>query len=173
MKLFEKNSRQGAKNAKVIIAIFIAAILITGCSMEPEDNIGTLHGVWYFNSGGYEGIVIIDIVNRTIIYEDTYIADIINYPDFKAKNGVLILKFTSYKKWELSEENWQLVNDENSIGKFGALYWINLQSNTVRMSDAYIEGTHVLRNTEEEANTSFTLDKTGDYITVWGGPYYK
>ena len=154
----------------LLFFIFLS-IMIISCQEQPEDSVGTLHGVWYFNSGGWEDYIVIDIMEKTILYYNNYKAEIVNSPDFKAANGVLIIKFTKY--WETDWNTFETEETDKYNGKFGALYWKDLKSSSISMSDAYSGYTHTMFDSESQAKTNFTLDKTGDYISAWGGPYYK
>jgi len=170
-----RGSRECVKFVKrvscLVIFILLTGFMFSACQEAEEESIGNLHGVWYFNSGGWEDYIVIDIMEKTILYYNNYEAEIVNSPDFKAANGVLVVKFTNY--WETDWTTYETTETDQYNGKFGALYWKDLKSNSVSMSDAYTGYTHTMFDTESQAKTNFTLDKTGNYISAWGGPYYK
>jgi len=122
----------------------------------------------------------------TIVYEENYEGDIVNFPDYTAPNGVLIFKFTKYweTNWEMIDpngdfedmNNWTSTTEETDKhnGKFGAVYWRDLKVGSVRMADAYSGFTHVILPDIATAHTNFTLERTGEYVD-WSitGTYTK
>jgi hypothetical protein len=151
------------------LALILAAILFMGCQPEPEIiDEPYLNGVWINNSGGYVTTIKIDTSKNTIEYVDSYEGKIVNSPHYDAINGVLIIEFTKYCDFMDHPPK----NDHSSVGKFGAMYWKDLSSKQVFLSDAYTGFTHTMFNTLKEAEENFTLDNAGNYID-WSyvGPY--
>ena len=159
-----------------IALLCLLAVLFMGCNAEPEDN-GNLNGTW---SDGW-GTVTINTSAKTIKYENSYEGKIANSPDYAAANGVLIIEFTKYwdVTWVEVNGDWLPEAEETDKynGKFGAMYWANLTDDSVILSDAGTGGfddyEHTMFDTLEEAKTSFTLDKAGDYAFLSGTPYTK
>ena len=160
--------RKIARNVFFLFAVlcFSAVLLFTGCDTKPDDEPGILTGIW---TDEWVNVIISD---STIKYGDSYEGNIVNSPDLKAKNGILIIKFTDYVDvWGTGE-----VVPEN-INKYGALYWTNLTDKSVNMSDAGTGGMsdyeHTMFETKAEAEAEFTLDKAGVYASLGGAPFTK
>jgi len=170
-----------------VLLCLSAALVFTGCSTDPDDS-ENLNGTWIYSSPGYSSSIKINSSAKTIVYEENYEGDIVNSPDYAAVNGVLIVKFTKY--WET---NWEMIDPEGDFedinnwtsttaetdannGKFGAVYWRDLKAGSVRMADAYTNAgfTHVILADLATAQTSFTLERAGEYVD-WSitGTYTK
>ena len=157
---------QFAKDAGYfVILALVASFLFLGCT-DPDD-IGNLNGTWL----SYDSYIINTSTNK-IEYAGNYKADIVNSPNYEATSGVLIIKFTWYYETiydstppynVISEGETQAYN-----GKYGAVYWRNLTPGSVEMANAYSSMMHIMFNNLSDAQTNFTLDKTGDYISMWG-----
>jgi len=147
----------------------IALFLFFSCDTEP-DNKGNLNGTWASAFDSYK----IDILTDKIEYTGNYKADIVNSPDYNAEHGVLIIKFTWYYETEYSwDPPYDIISEGETDaynGKYGAVYWRNLTDASVQMADAYdtVTFTHAMFDDLSAAQSNFTLDKTGDYISVWG-----
>jgi hypothetical protein len=146
------------------------ALLFTSCEPEQNDS-GNLNGLWSSQYDGYE----INTKTNKIYYLDNYEADIVNSPDYSASNGVLIIKFTSYFEVVYDNTDWSVISEgwtDAYNGKFGAVYWIELTSNSVKMANAYDSETweHSMYNSLPEANAAFTpyQDKAGNFVSQWG-----
>ena len=150
---------------KILASLFIA-LFITACPEAPIEP-GALEGKWVNESYGYT--TIINITGSNVVYEGSYEADIANSTDFNGSYGVIIVKFTKYADW--GEEP---TTTHTSVGKYGALYWKDLTESSVSMADAYEGYTHVVFNTLQEAESTFTIDAVGSYIN-WSitSPYAK
>jgi len=175
MKLFRGSltqRRKGAEGAEVLVVVFIAVFLTMGCS--DEDNAGNLNGTW---SDGW-GTIIINTSEMTIEYVNTYQGIISNTPNFTAAHGVIIIEFTKYTEWDYSDwPNSSSFENTENIGKYGALFWTELKSSSVRLVDFWETDAavpvHKLLNTIEEAEVFFTMDKIGDIPWSGTSPYTK
>ena len=154
-----------------IALVMLASFVFTACQ-EPEADSASLTGTW---SDGWSEII---ITNSTVIFENSYEGEIKNTPNLTAVNSVLIIKFTKY--WDANYDNYPDVTytlNTAKQGKYGALYWANLKSKSVNMSDAGTGGmdnyVHTMFDTFEEAQGEFTLDKAGNYAFLSGTPYAK
>ena len=173
--MFLLNSLQPKKLCQYIArSVFILAILFclslsflfTGC--ETGDGGGYLGGTW--NDGfGYR---VINTSAMTIEFENVYKGKIANSPNFRAENGFLIIEFTEYFDEDFS--SWPDITytpNPANIGKFGALYWRDLTSNSVRFADHWKEVTtsnweHVMYSDIGEATANFTMGIINDID--WG-----
>jgi hypothetical protein len=153
----ERRGKKDRLKGAAFFVILLAAFLFMGCPPEAEET-GNLNGTWVNDFDGYITTIKIDTSKKTIEYEGSYKGKIANSPDFTTVNGVLIIEFTSYLDWLTSAE------DTDKIGKFGALYWKDLNTDSVYMADAYNGIIHVMFDNLSEANAAFTLDNSGNYI---------
>ena len=163
--------------AKGAVILFIAlTLLFMGCSHNGSPSKGqtnnvSLNGMW---NDDY-GTIKINASANTFEYVGNNKGKIVNSPNYSEVNGVLIIEFTEY--FELDYSDWpNVTSTENpdNIGKFGALYWRELNSDSVYMSEAWVSYAHVMFETIEEAKTAFTMDKASDYVD-WSilAPYTK
>jgi len=154
------------------IIILVLVLLFAGCSdggggQTPSSGSSvSLNGTWE----SYDSYTI-NTSSKKIDYND-FKADIVNSPNYGAKSGVLIIQFTWYYEI-IYDENWEIVSEgetDNYNGKYGAIYWTDLTSDSVKMANAYDTTTweHAMYDTIEEANANFTIDSTGDFISQWG-----
>ena len=162
--MFSKTTLRKSAKVLAILSVLLAALVFMGCPMEEEDDAGNLNGTWLFsNTPSY----IIDTTAKTIKYfgydGDDYKADIVNTPNFSAKSGVLIIQFTSYIR-VLYDASWTVigldVDPVDAINHYGALYWTQLRSKSVKMADYwdYSSGaTHVMYSTLQDAEDYFTM----------------
>lgn len=141
-----------------LLIFIIFVFLFMGCQPESDDA-GNLDGTWVNISQSYETIIKINAENKTVEYTGSYNATIENSPNFISTNGVLIIKFTKYGDW--GEEP---TTEHTNVGRYGALYWVNMGLNSVKLADAYIGWDHAITETLQEAQEMFTIDKVGDYI---------
>jgi hypothetical protein len=139
-----------------LLCLVAGAAFFTACDTGNKVP-GLLTATWKNVAGDY--VTIITITENTVVYQGSYEADIVNDPDFTALNGVLIIKFTKYADWG-SEPN---ANHDN-VGKYGALYWKDLDGSSVSLADAYTGYTHTMFDDLTDAEVAFTNDKVGDYI---------
>ena len=164
-----------ALSAFVLIALS-ALLVFSGCPPEPrppepQTYTESLNGVWVDSFGSK---FTINSSAKTIAC-DNYEGTIVNNPKYTAANGVLIIKFTKY--WEADWSDYPDVTyteNTTNINKFGALYWIELETGSVKMADAYTGYAHTIFDTLAEAQTNFTLDRMSNYID-WSitSPYTK
>ena len=161
------------KMIRSVFALFVvSALLFAGCQ-EPEDS-GNLDGIW---SDSFNTIKI-DTSTMTIEFVnfgfDQYHGNIASSSDFSAVNGILIFEITKY--WEFTyDENWSIIETnltDDHNGKFSALYWANLTSNSAGMSDVFLNNERVIVSTLEEAQNIFTSGNEGTY-TFFSAPYIK
>ncbi|MCL2214542.1 MAG: hypothetical protein FWC06_04950 [Treponema sp.] len=164
--LTELCARFSKRAVYLTVIVLLTGFLFLGCG-DPNTSIN-LNGTWSSDFDSYK----IDTSAKKIEYVGNYKADIVNSPDYEVNNGILIVKFTWY--WEIIyDEGWNVVSEEETTAyneKFGAVYWKDLATNSVKMGDAYDTTTweHAMYDTLEEAQMNFTIDKTGDYIGMWG-----
>jgi hypothetical protein len=158
-----------------VIFILLMILLLAGCAEGGGGSstaTANLNGTWKDN---YGTTITINTSAKTIEYSNSYKGTIENTPKYTAVNGVLIIKFTKYTDADYSNYP-EVTYNENTenIGKYGALYWKDLTSNSVYMADAYTGYTHTMFGTLSEAQTNFTLDRAGNYID-WSitSPYTK
>jgi len=174
------------RGASIFAILFI--LLLTGCSPTGGTSstvtatvTANLNGEW---KDSYGTIVTINTSAKTIKYmvdasHTSYEGQIVNSPDFTAANGVLIIKFTKYYTieydWNPPYDMTKYEETPANNGKFGALYWKDLMSNSVYLADAYDSSyNHVMYSTLNEAQTNFTMDKVGNYIDwSYTSPYKK
>jgi hypothetical protein len=160
-----------------VFALFVmfclsATFLLTGCGngTTNSNNVDvSINGTW---NDAYNSNVTINIAAKTIVYKDNYEGTIENSPDFKAANGVLIIKFTKY--WDADYTHYPNVTYTETTannGKFGAMYWTGLTDKSVSLADAYLETApytyeHTMFNTFADAQTAFTpaADKVSIYV---------
>jgi len=182
MSLFAKSLTQAAANFRskgtesrawfikrasyCIALVMLTSFILTGCQ-EPEDDFGNLNGTWL----SYDSYIISASTNE-IEHVGNYKADIVNFPDYKAKSGVLIIKFTWYFE-TIYDESWKVVSSGETTKyneKYGAVYWNNLKSKSVKIANAYdtVTWAHAMFDNLTDAQTNFTIDKTDDYISMWG-----
>jgi len=153
-------SRMKDHYKKAAVLVLFTALLFASCSSDVDSS-GNLIGTWY---DGYAHATI-DASTMTIKYENSYEGEIINSPDFTSAKGVLIIKFTKYWIGDYSSyPNVTYTQTAIYNGQFGALYWNELKSGSVKMADAYEAYTHVMFNNIQDAMTNFTMDKAGNYV---------
>jgi hypothetical protein len=151
------------------LVLLVMAAVIVGCDSGSDED-ADLNGLWVSDFDGY----VINTKADKIYYLDNFSADIVNAPDYSATSGVLIIEFTSYYEIEY-DEDWEVVSEgwiEDNNGKFGAVYWIELTADSVKMANAYDTETweHSMYDTKSEAEAAFTpyQDKSGDFVSQWG-----
>jgi len=154
------------RGASFVVLLMI--LLLTGCPRPlPTAN---LNGEWRDN---YGSIFTINTSAKTIKYmvdasHTNYEGQIVNWSDFTAANGVLIIKFTKYYTITYGgAPDYAMTIQETPAknGKFGALYWRDLTSISVYLADAYDSSyNHVMYDTLNSAQTNFTMDKVSNYI---------
>ena len=166
----QRNRAKGSKSVKSAVFLLIAlTLLFMGCSDGNSPNGASdsvsLNGTWNDDWGTMK----INTSANTIEYVGNNEGKIVNSPNYSAVNGVLIIEFTKYIEMDYS--NWpEVTSAENpdNIGKFGALYWRDLKSDSVYMAEAWAMGSggyeHVMYETIEEARAAFTMDKAGEYV---------
>ena len=155
--------------ALLVVACLSMVLLFTGCTTDDDDDGGSLNGIWKSLHDDY----IINTANKTMEYENHWKGEIANAPDYSAGSGVIIIKITWY--WEViyDQTTWEVISEGPTTaynGKYCAVYWKDLKSKSVKMGDAYDPSTweHAMFNSLSDAQTNFTLDKTGEYIGTWG-----
>ena len=154
--------------ALLVVSLLSTALLFTGCKTDSDDP-GALNGTW----SSYDSYVINTSANK-IEYSGSYKADIVNSPKYDAVNGVLIVRFTWYYEtiydWNPPYDIISEGEREDYKGKFGAVYWKDLKAGSVQLADAYdtLTWEHAMYDTIEEARANFTIDKTDDFISMWG-----
>ncbi|MCL2270230.1 MAG: hypothetical protein FWC24_02690 [Treponema sp.] len=154
--------------ALLVVSFLSATLFFTGCKTDSDDP-GALNGTW----SSYDSYVINTSTNK-IEYVGNYKADIVNSPKYDAATGVLIIRFTWYLEtiydWNPPYDSVSQTEREDYNGKFGAVYWKDLTAGSVQMADAYDTATwgHAMYDTIEEAKTNFTIDRTADYVSMWG-----
>jgi hypothetical protein len=166
----------------------MGALALVGCGGDDGDT-GNLVGKWQNvyddGQGGDPYITTYNINGTTVKYEDTYEATIENKPDFDAKYGVLIIKFTKYVVYDYSDfPNVTSYEDETKKDKYAALYWRDLTASTVKLADAWVTtvdessgnstSEHKMVDDMSTATTTFTNDTVSNFID-WSGvsPYDK
>jgi hypothetical protein len=81
--------------------------------------------------------------------------------NFSDDAGVIVIKYTSN------------AYNAATVGKYVGVYYQNLKPGvSVEMSTAYADGKEI-KDSMYDAAVAFTMGNTGDYITVFGGPYLK
>ena len=151
-------------------ACFTVVIILLGCSVDDEGE-RTLHGTWinvYPGQDGEDYITTIEIntSTQTITYTDSYEGVIVNSPDFTARNGVLIIRFTTYWDMDWSElPDITYTENLHNVGKYGGLYWRELGPQSVSMADYWEHETvgetfnsnHIMFDDIDEARVFFTM----------------
>ncbi|MDR2518087.1 MAG: hypothetical protein LBD13_01550 [Spirochaetaceae bacterium] len=140
--------------------VFLAASCDTG-----SDDTGPITGTWLASFGDNY-----TITASTISYDDNYddpeyemsfTGIIEDHTAFTQSAGIIYFKYT-------------VPNETDLLNKYNALYWKSLTSSTVELSIATsADYSNPAVATLEEAKTKFTLNNTGDWVTIWGGPYTK
>jgi len=153
------------------IVVLLMILLLAGCDDVPQP--GALDGTW---KDSYNTVKI-DTVAKTIDVTSLispYKGTIENgSSDFSDASGVLIIKYT-----ECNYTEYGTSTTHNNTGKYGAMYWTELTSTSVKMADACTAdwSNFEVFNTLSEAKTAFTpvADKVIDYVD-WSiiSPYIK
>jgi hypothetical protein len=110
------------------------------------------------------------ITNTTISYDSPYggafSGTVTSIDYFDSSSGVIIFRYTT---------------GVPTTGRtFGAIYYKGLTATTMEMASAgrwestppYNDITPVITSADQ-AKKEFTRDNTGNYVTMWGGPYVK
>ena len=164
--------------ARVTFVLLVSLIVFSaaGCTLENET--GDLNGTWvnifYDSETGTEYVtkITINTLSNTIEYENSYEGEIVNSPDYTASYGFLIIKFTKY--WDIDWDEYpdiKYMENTVNVGKFGALYWRELKSNSVLMADLYDGWDHVMYDDYSEANEKFKMVNSIDWSKI--GAYTK
>jgi len=158
-------------SALAVLFCLSAALLVTGCKMEPEPvDIGFIPvGEWADSYGsGYK------ITASSLEY---YTSDTewegVTYPgenikggikeaiDFSSNAGVLIVQITSS-------------TTTTQAGKFIGVYYKGYTESHVFLANAIDESyALIVKNTLDEAKNTFTVDIVGTHVTYWGSGYNK
>jgi hypothetical protein len=170
----------GVRKLSLLFALplLCLALALAGCEHNAEDS-GVLTGTWknvYDPGGDNEFTTEIRITPTAINYVDSYEGTIKNSPDFKAPYGVIIIQFTKYA----TNYDGNPVATHPNVGKFGAIYWKDLTSDSVYLSDAGIASdeapyyTHTMFPNLEGARAAFTNENVNTYVN-WSiiSPYTK
>ena len=169
--MFSYFSQVKTKGKNFLFAVLVLVLLTAimgGCKTDADDS-GNLNGTWL----AYDSYII-NATTSTIEHVGNYKAEIVNSPNYEAASGVLIIKFTWYYE---TVYNWEPPYDIISEGErtdyidqYGAVYWKNLKAGSVQMGDAYDMTTWepAMYDTLPAAETNFTFDRYGDYISQWG-----
>ena len=155
-----------------VFALFclFTVILFTGCDLEPNNFIddhqlnSNLIGTWrdYYEGTSYDDYIItaarLDYDSGGIGYGGT-----IEYvSNFSENAGVIIIKYDT-SDFKLAD-----------VGKYIGVYYRSLSAGTVEMSTAINDDwSSAATVTKEQAESKFTEGNSGDYVTLWGGPYSK
>jgi hypothetical protein len=161
----------GGGKLSLLLALLCLALALAGCDHESPDEGGVLTGNWKysFEYGGIDYVTEIKITGSTVEFTDSfcsYKANIVNSPNFEESYGVLITEFTEYS------------GEPNYNGKFGAMYWKGLSSNSVYLAEVWSSGGSIpTRTTSDDLNaakTAFPKDG-GSAIIDWSilSPYSK
>ena len=153
----------------LVLFCLLVVLLFTGCPEESKP--GGLHGTWVSSHGDTYKI---NTNNNTIEYQGGFTGKIVNSPNYDAVSGVFIIEITSYLQSQYDDE-WNFIGTVEvpaNIGKFVGVYWRNQTAETVQMGNAWLEvsGTwvHIMYDTLAAAQTNFTQDRVGVYMSSWG-----
>ena len=166
--------------ALIVVSFLFTALLFTGCEHEPDDDPGheldnRLIGTWtdpvYFDS--------YTITATSVSYGSW--SGTIRDVTTSGNAGVIIIEYEegkeqTYNTWGQDDDgNWIIVGSKERPGNFLGVYYQNLSDVSVQMSNAIDIVTYdpVEASTLNAAKSKFTLDATGDFIGIWGGPYEK
>jgi len=181
MFLFEKRLTRrhgGARFAKCVrylcVLFLFASFLVVGCKEDQGDDFSfeldkNLIGTW--TSTFDDSYVITD---THLTYDDGYgggYAGTIRYAVSSGTAGVIIFEYDADKKPEYQDydSNWQPVGDPYPPpGNFIGVYYKDLKpGESVQMGTAYIAG-GAEEKTLDAAVKAFTVDKEGDYMSMYG-----
>jgi hypothetical protein len=168
----------GKQSLLLALPLLCLALALAGCDHGVPDEGGVLTGNWKY-SYEYEGkeyVTEIRITPAAVNYVDYYEGTIEKSPNFEAPYGVLIIRFTKYADTYGEEPSTSSTN----VGSYGAMYWKNLSSNSVYLSDAGISTgtypdviyTHTMFATLPEAEAVFINEAVNTYAN-FSAPYTK
>jgi hypothetical protein len=165
-KIFSPRKGVSARRALSLflsLCFVMGAVLFSGCS-TGNDGPGLLEGTWT-DPDSHDSYI---INTQTLTYDDggdwgVYDMDmsgeIARHSNFSASAGIIYVKYTA---------------PESLSGKYIALYWKELTESKVELSIAInADYSNPAVDSLDAAIEKFTLDNTGDWIQVWGGPYVK
>ncbi len=139
--------------AKLILTLaFVTSLFFTGCQQNADT--GTINGTWVTEYETY----IVDTEEKTfsnLYYEGKNLE--INYTDDSCTAGYLYFIYT--KAYMTSESgDWTYSENAPDVGKWYAVSFKDLTSNSVKISGAYKDGGRTSTKSLEEAKTEFTVD---------------
>ena len=162
-----KQNPRVTKPARPIgLPLFLGALVFFAASCDTgSDGTGDIRGTWLDISAGDNYI----ITDNSIVYDDNYddpeyemsfTGTIEDHTNFTQSSGIIYFQYTA-------------PSDANTT-KYNALYWKTLTGSSVALSVAInSDYSNPAVATLADAQTKFTLNNTGDWITYWGGPYIK
>ena len=140
--------------AKLILALaFVASLFFTGCQQNADT--GTINGTWVASE--YE-TYIVNTEEKTFsnLYYDGKNLEI-SYTDDSCTVGYLY--FIYIKAYMVSESgDWSYSESAPDVGKWYAVSFKDLTSNSVKISGAYKTNGKTSTETLEEAKTEFTVE---------------
>jgi hypothetical protein len=139
--------------------------MFSGCSPEPNDDPPSLHGTWAdFDS------FIININDGTFEYDDggdfgmSYTGTILKVTRFNSEgtSGVILIRYDSDNKPTDFGE------DDPVAGDYIGIFFRNLTDTTGQFANPVDEDFKTpAKSSLTEAETTFTLDKMGDFVSMW------
>ena len=169
------------------ILLAMAAVL-GGCDSDPgsfvDDNelntalIGTWREYWGTEPDEYDGYIISETQLSYGYGSSVAYAGTIKYvSNFSASSGVIIIEYEPGSEAEYIEYDaaWTYVATHPCTGNFSGIYYKNLQSGSVEISQAINIANNLGAEevTLEAAKAAFTSGNTGNYVSRWGGPYLR
>jgi len=166
MSLFRFSARK--TSALAVLFCLSAALLVTGCKMDPEPvDIGFIPvGEWADSYGSGYKITASSLEYYTAYYSEEYPGENIKGTigeaiDFSPGAGVLLVKITES-------------STSGQAGKFFGVYYKDYTASHVFLANA-IDDTYaiIVKDTLAEAKNTFTVDNVETHVTYWGSGYNK
>ena len=127
-----------------------------------------LNGTWSYDNSDYPEYnydIIINNSTRTITYTGSYEGDIAA-SHFGSTYGVVIIQYTKFASYGDPEPH----DAHENVGKYGALFYIELTGTTVKMADAYnLDWSLALFTTYNMAIDAFTPYQDKESVYMPGG----
>jgi hypothetical protein len=156
--------------ALAVLFCLSTALLFTGCSLEPEPDLGNIGfipvGEWADDYGSGYKITASSLEYYTAYYSEEYPGenikgDIMEAIYFSHNAGVLLVQITSS-------------TTTTQRGKFFGVYYKGYTASHVFLANA-IDASYniIVKNTLAEAKNTFTVDNVETHVTYWGTGYNK
>jgi hypothetical protein len=154
--------------ALIVLFCLSAGLLFTGCNTDPktEDTGFIPLGEWADDYGSGYNITASSLEYYTAYYSEEYPGesikgDIGEAIDFSPDAGVLLVKITE-------------TSTEGQANKYFGVYYKDYTESHILFANA-IDETYalILKDTLDEAKTTFTVDTVDTHVTYWGSGYNK